>query len=99
MVNPHAAPQLPAEGSYTQRPLRYTSETSPFLYLCVPYSVGRGLFGHVLKRPLSLNYKVSSFRTRLAQVLRLRQAILLSLMLRKTSRSRSVGFVQRKNTL
>ena len=29
----------------------------------------------------------------------LRQAILLSLMLRKTYRSRSVGYVQRKNTL
>ena len=70
MVNPHDAPQLPAEGSYTHRPLKYTSETSPFLYLCVPYSVGKELFGHVLKRPLSLNYKLSSFTTRLAQVVR-----------------------------
>ena len=98
MVNPHAAPQLPAEGSYTQRPLRYTSETSPFLYLCVPYSVGRELFGHVLKRPLSLNCNEQFYNTTCSGCA-LRQAILLSLMLRKTSRSRSVDFVQHKNML
>ena len=63
MVNPHDAPQLPAEGSYTHRPLRYTSGTCPFLYLCVPYSVGRELFGHVLKRPLSLNYNEQFYNT------------------------------------
>ena len=97
MVNPHDAPQLPAEGSYTHRPLRYTSGTCPFLYLCVPYSVGRELFGHVLKRPLSLNNKVSSFITRLAQVMR--EAIILLIRLPyKNGRNRNNRSLKRTSS-